>query len=133
MKVKTLLIYLVSAFLCCSGNLYAQDEKLYSYQELDNKPQFQGGDLNSFALWVHKNVTYPPIARDNGIQGRVIIQFTVGADGSIRDVKAIRSVDITLDKEAVRVVKSSPQWTPAQKDGNAVATRVNIPVLFRLQ
>ena len=133
MKSFKLLICFLFAICCYSGNMMAQDEKLYSYQELDDKPQFQGGDLNSFTHWVHKNVTYPPIARDNGVQGRVIVQFTVAADGSIRDVKAIRCVDVTLDKEAVRVVKSSPKWTAATKDGVAVATRVNIPVLFRLQ
>ena len=133
MKPFKLLVLFVLATCCLSGNLFAQDDNLYSYQELDVKPQFQGGDLNSFTLWVHKNTTYPPIARDNGVQGRVIVQFTVASDGSIKDVKAIRSVDVTLDKEAVRVVKSSPKWTPATKDGAAVATRVNIPVLFRLQ
>jgi protein TonB len=88
--------------------------------------------LNSFTVWVHKNVTYPSIARDNGVQGRIIIQFTVGPDGVVRDIKAIRSVDVTLEKEAIRVVKSSPKWEPGVKDGASVATRMNIPVIFRL-
>lgn len=132
MKSFKLLVIFFFAIWCSSGTLFAQDEKLYSYQEVDAKPQFKGGDLNSFTVWVHKNVTYPSIARDNGVQGRIIIQFTVGTDGAVRDIKAIRSVDVTLEKEAIRVVKSSPKWEPGMKDGAAVATRMNIPVIFRL-
>ena len=132
MKLFKLLVLFCFAIWCSSGTLFAQDEKLYSYQEVDAKPTFKGGDLNSFTVWVHKNVTYPSIARDNGVQGRIIIQFTVGPDGVVRDIKAIRSVDVTLEKEAIRVVKSSPKWEPGMKDGAAVATRMNIPVIFRL-
>ena len=122
MKPFKLLVLFCFAIWFSSGNLFAQDEKLFTYQEVDTKPTFKGGDLNSFTVWVHKNVTYPSIARDNGVQGRIIIQFTVGPDGVVRDIKAIRSVDVTLEKEAIRVVK----------DGASVATRMNIPVIFRL-
>ena len=90
MKLFKLLVLFCFAIWCSSGTLFAQDEKLYSYQEVDTKPTFKGGDLNSFTVWVHKNVTYPSIARDNGVQGRIIIQFTVGPDGVVRDIKAIR-------------------------------------------
>lgn len=132
MKPFKLLVLFCFAIWFSSGNLFAQDEKLFTYQEVDTKPTFKGGDLNSFTVWVHKNVTYPSIARDNGVQGRIIIQFTVGPDGVVRDIKAIRSVDVTLEKEAIRVVKSSSKWEPGVKDGASVATRMNIPVIFRL-
>ncbi len=122
MKPFKLLVLFCFAIWFSSGNLFAQDEKLFTYQEVDTKPTFKGGDLNSFTVWVHKN----------GVQGRIIIQFTVGPDGVVRDIKAIRSVDVTLEKEAIRVVKSSPKWEPGVKDGASVATRMNIPVIFRL-
>ena len=120
MKPFKLLVLFCFAIWFSSGNLFAQDEKLFTYQEVDTKPTFKGGDLHSFIVWVDKNVTYPSIARDNGVQGRIIIQFTVGPDGVVRDIKAIR------------VVKSSPKWEPGVKDGASVATRMNIPVIFRL-
>ena len=76
---------------------------------------------------------YPPIAAENGVQGRVIVQFVVEKDGSVTDVHVARSVDPSLDKEAVRVVKVMPKWIPGKQNGSAVRVKYTVPVLFKLQ
>ena len=100
---------------------------------VEHKPKFQGGDQNDFTKWVFNNIVYPEIAKENGVQGRVILQFTVDKDGSVKNVKVLRGVDSSLDKEAVRVVSSSPKWEPGrQRDKPAKVTFV-FPVIFQLR
>ena len=77
------------------------------------------------------NVKYPVIAQENGIQGRVICQFVVNRDGSIVDVEVVRPVDPSLDKEAIRVIKSMPNWSPGKQRGKAVRVKYTLPVNFR--
>jgi len=91
------------------------------------------GDLNEFRNWVNKNLVYPAAAAEKGIQGKLYIQFTVSKRGSVFDVKVIRGVDPILDQEAIRVIKSSPLWTPAMQSGKNVAQQFVIPVNFVLQ
>ena len=83
--------------------------------------------------WLQKNLKYPPVAQENGIQGRVLVQFVVNKDGSIVEPKVLRSVDASLDKEAMRVVQQMPKWTPGRQRGKAVRVRFTLPVTFRLQ
>ena len=83
--------------------------------------------------WLRDNIKYPVIAAENGIEGRVIVQFVVSKTGSISDVRVARSVDPSLDKEAVRVVSSMPNWTPGKQNGSAVNVRFTLPVTFKLQ
>ena len=100
---------------------------------VEHKPKFQGGDQNDFTKWVFNNIVYPEIAKENGVQGRVILQFAVDNDGSVKNVKVLRGVDSSLDKEAVRVVSSSPKWEPGrQRDKPAKVTFV-FPVIFQLR
>ena len=100
---------------------------------VEHKPKFQGGDQNDFTKWVFNNIVDPEIAKENGVQGRVILQFTVDKDGSVKNVKVLRGVDSSLDKEAVRVVSSSPKWEPGrQRDKPAKVTFV-FPVIFQLR
>lgn len=100
---------------------------------VEKKPTFQGGDQNDFTKWVFNHIVYPEIAKENGVQGRVILQFTVDKDGSVKNVKVLRGVDSSLDKEAVRVVSSSPKWEPGrQRDKPAKVTFV-FPVIFQLR
>ena len=100
---------------------------------VEHKPKFQGGDQNDFTKWVFNNIVYPEISKENGVQGRVILQFTVDKDGSVKNVKVLRGVDSSLDKEAVRVVSSSPKWEPGrQRDKPAKVTFV-FPVIFQLR
>ena len=83
-------------------------------------------------MYLRENVKYPIIAQQNGIQGMVLVQFVVECNGSITDVNVIRGVDPSLDKEAVRVVKSMPKWTPGKQNGQAVRVKFTLPVNFKL-
>ena len=109
------------------------EEEAIPFQLVEEKPKFQGGDANAFSAWVAKNLNYPEIAKENGVQGRVMLQFTVNPNGSISDVKVLRGVDPSLDKEAVRVVSSSPKWTPGRQRDRAVKVTYTFPVIFQLR
>ncbi len=100
---------------------------------VEEKPQFMGGDENEFSKWVAKNMTYPEMAKENGIQGRVICSFVVNAEGKVVDVKILRGVDPSLDKEAMRVISMSPQWTPGKQRTKAVRVKYTFPVIFQLR
>lgn len=99
------------------------------FQVVEDMPTFPG-DINK---WLGKNVKYPVIAQENNIQGRVTVQFVIERDGSITDVKVLRGVDPSLDKEAVRVVKSMPKWKPGKQRGKPVRVSYTVPINFRLQ
>lgn len=103
------------------------------YALVDQKPRFQGGGANEFSKWVNQHLCYPYDAKKDGIQGRVTLQFSVNADGNVVDVKVLRSVDPSLDKEAVRVVSSSPKWTPGKHNDKPVKVTFTFPVIFRLK
>ena len=100
---------------------------------VENKPKFMGGDQNEFTKWVFKNVVYPEIAKENGVQGRVMLTFIVDTDGKVKDVRVLRGVDSSLDKEAVRVVSKSPKWEPGRQRDKPVKVRYTFPVIFRLR
>ncbi len=102
------------------------------YQLVEVKPSFNGGDANDFAAWVNSNLHYPQAAKEAGIQGRIILQFTVKADGKIDDVKVLRGVHPDLDAEAVRVVASSPDWNPGYVKGEPVNVLYTFPIIFKL-
>ncbi len=99
---------------------------------VENKPEFPGGD-QALMKYIAENIKYPVIAQENGIQGRVICQFVVNKDGSIVDIDVVRSVDPSLDKEAIRVIKSMPKWKPGKQRGKAVRVKFTLPIVFRLQ
>ncbi|MBR7183110.1 MAG: TonB family protein [Alistipes sp.] len=104
-----------------------------TFTATEQMPQFMGGDLRSFQIWVSQRLVYPPIAQENGIQGTVVVQFIVEKDGSLSNIKVLRSPDNSLSKEAVRVVSSSPKWTPGRQNGEAVRVQYRIPIGFKLQ
>lgn len=108
------------------------EEAPISFQLVEIKPSFQGGDTNAFSKWVQENLTYPETAKKNGIYGRVTLQFTVNTDGTASDITVLRGVDPSLDKEAVRVVSMSPKWTPGKQDGHPVRVTYAFPVIFNL-
>ena len=83
--------------------------------------------------WIAKNVKYPMIAQENNIQGKVFVQFVIEKDGSVSDVKVARSVDPSLDKEAIRVVKAMPKWKPGKQRGKPVRVSYTVPINFQLQ
>ena len=109
------------------------EEEAIPFQLVEEKPSFNGGDANEFSKWVNSRLVYPEIAKENGVQGRVTLQFTVNADGSVSNVKILRGVDSSLDKEAVRVVSSSPKWKPGKQRDRAVKVTYTFPVIFQLR
>lgn len=110
-----------------------EEDEVYDFYKVETKPTFQGGDPNAFSKWVGQHLVYPEQAKEMGIKGRVILQFTIGADGKLTDIKVVRGVDKTLDDEAVRVVKSSPKWSPGRQRDRAVKVTYTFPVIFELR
>ncbi len=100
---------------------------------LDTKPGFNGGDANEFTKWVNTQLQYPEQAKKDKVEGRVVIQFTIGTDGEVRDVKLLRGVREDLDTEAMKVVASSPKWEPGRKNGEAVPVHFTFPVVYKIQ
>ena len=109
------------------------EEEAIPFQLVEEKPSFQGGDANQFSKWVNSRLVYPEIAKENGVQGRVTLQFTVEKDGTVTKVKVLRGVDPSLDKEAVRVVSMSPKWKPGKQRDRAVPVTYTFPVIFQLR
>ena len=109
-----------------------EEEDQVIFQVVETMPSFPGGDADLFKF-LSNNVKYPVIAQENGIQGRVICQFVVNKDGSIVDVEVVRAVDPSLDKEAIRVIKSMPKWSPGKQRGKSVRVKYTLPVNFKLQ
>ncbi|NHB67339.1 M56 family metallopeptidase [Perlabentimonas gracilis] len=121
--------------------LIANDDEISKTSEAEGEifvvvekmPRFQGGDINKFLEYISKNLQYPEIAADNGIQGRVIMSFIIEPDGRLTNAKILRGADPSLDKEALRVVESSPVWTPGTQRDEPVRVSFNIPILFTLE
>ena len=104
-----------------------------AYAEVEVLPTFNGGHANAFAQWAYGQLKYPEQAIQDQAQGRVVVQFIIGADGVVRDAQVVRGVREDLDAEALRVVSSSPQWEPGKQSGKAVPVSFNFPVVFKLQ
>ena len=95
-----------------------QDEEQNKiFEVVEQQPSFPGGSVNG---WLSEHIKYPVVAAENGIQGRVVVQFVVEKDGSVSQVKVVRGVDPSLDKEAVRVISSMPKWIPGKQNGGSV-------------
>ena len=109
-----------------------KEEETKVFDVVEVMPTFPGGQQALFE-WLSKNIKYPVVAEENGVQGRVIVTFVVERNGSITDVQVAKSVDPSLDKEAVRVVKAMPHWIPGKQNGSAVRVKFTVPVTFRLQ
>ena len=108
----------------------AEQNKVFDVVE--QQPQFPGG-MGALNQWLGSNIKYPAMAAENGIEGRVIVQFVVERDGSVSGVHVVRGVDSSLDKEATRVVAQMPKWIPGKQNGSAVRVKYTLPVTFRLQ
>ena len=98
---------------------------------VEDMPEFPGGDL-ALRKYINQQVNYPEIAKENGIQGRVFVQFVVNKKGLVEQVKVVRGVDPSLDKEALRVIKGLPKWTPGKQRGKAVKVSYTVPINFQL-
>ena len=102
------------------------------FEVVEEAAEFPGG-MPACLQFLYKNIKYPTIAQENGTQGQVVLQFVVERDGSITDIRVVKSVDPYLDKEALRVVKTMPKWKPGKQRGKPVRCRFTLPVRFRLQ
>lgn len=109
-----------------------KEEENKVFDVVEQMPSYPGGN-GALMQYLSKNIKYPVVAEENGIQGRVICTFVVERDGSVTDVRVAKSVDPSLDKEAVRVVSSMPKWIPGKQNGSAVRVKYTLPVTFRLQ
>jgi len=109
-----------------------KEEENKVFDVVEQMPSYPGGN-GALMQYLSSHIKYPVIAEENGIQGRVICTFVVERDGSITDVRIAKSVDPSLDKEAMRVVSSMPKWIPGKQNGSAVRVKFTLPVTFRLQ
>jgi protein TonB len=109
-----------------------EDEEV-AFIIVEDMPKFQGGDQNTFRSWTQSNLKYPEIAAENGISGRVFVNFVVNKNGEVVDAKVVRGVDPSLDQEALRVVRSSPRWEPGKQRGKPVKVQFTFPIVFVLQ
>ena len=116
-----------------TGVSVADEDDSIPFQLVEVKPRFNGGDASKFSEWVNAHLEYPDTAKENGVQGRVTLQFTVETDGSLSGVSVLRGVDSFLDQEAVRVVSSSPKWEPGMNKGKPVRVTYTFPVIFQLR
>ena len=130
---------------CCSQNKNKQENADVSapetveqtaaepmpFSEIDVKPSFNGGDAGEFAKWIGTQMTYPEECKEEGVEGRVMVNFTIGTDGKVTDVKVLRGVHEKLDAEAVRVISISPDWAPGMHEGKAVPVSFTIPIMFK--
>ena len=109
-----------------------EEEEQVIHIRVEKMPEFPGGQeaLNRYLV---RNIKYPLLAQENGIQGRVVCQFVVNSDGSIVDISVVRGVEESLDKEAIRVIKSMPKWTPGRQGGKSVRVKYTLPIRFKLE
>ena len=110
----------------------AEPEPEKVFDMVEQMPQFPGGDRELLSF-IAKNLRYPTIAQENGIQGKVFVRFVVSATGDVKDVKVMRSLDPSCDKEAIRVIQSLPKWIPGKQNGRNVPVYYTVPITFKLQ
>ena len=108
------------------------EKKEEIFKSVEQMPQFPGGE-QALMKYLSSHINYPPMAAENNVQGKVIVQFVVDKTGKVGEVKVVRSVDKDLDKEAVRVCKSLPKFTPGRQNGQPVSVWYTLPVQFKLQ
>jgi protein TonB len=121
-----------SKTLLVSEPVKPREEENKIFTVVEQMPSFPGG-MGALMQYLSKNIKYPPFAEENNIQGRVICTFVVERDGSVSDIRIARSVDPSLDKEAIRVVSGMPRWIPGRQNGQMVRVKYTLPVTFRLQ
>ena len=103
------------------------------FVKVEQMPSFKGGDLMTFRNWVMERIRYPQIAQENNITGRVLLQFVVERDGSLTNIQVLQTPDSSLSDEAIRVLKTSPKWTPGKQGNKTVRVKYTLPVEFRIQ
>ena len=128
LKVALMMLVLLFSFMTSTAQT-KKNNMVYDVVEV--MPQFPGGQI-AMLKYIMENIKYPKQIMEEGIQGRVTVSFIVEKDGRVSNVRLLRSVQPLLDKEAIRVVKSMPKWTPGKHNGKPVRVRFNLPVMFKL-
>lgn len=108
-------------------------EEEQPFVKVEQMPSFMGGDLLKFRNWVQDRLRYPTIAQENGISGRVLLSFVIEKDGSLTNIQVLQTPDRSLSDEAIRVLKSSPKWSPGKQRNQSVRVKYTLPVDFRIQ
>ena len=129
-SLKVALMMLVLLFSFTTSTAQTKKNNMV-YDVVEVMPQYPGGQI-AMLKYIMKNIKYPKQIMEEGIQGRVTVSFIVEKDGRVSNVRLLRSVQPSLDKEAIRVVKSMPKWTPGKHNGKPVRVRFNLPVMFKL-
>jgi protein TonB len=125
----SLLFILTAKAQSDTSNGIAADTLVFT--SVQQQPLFPGG-INKFYVYLEKYIRYPAIARENHIQGKVVIQMIIEKDGSLSNIKAIQSPSPELDQEAIRVIASSPKWKPGMENGRNVRVMYSVPMTFEL-
>ena len=129
LKVALMMFVLLFSFMTSTAQT-KKNNMVYDVVEV--MPQYPGGQI-AMLKYIMENIKYPKQIMEEGIQGRVTVSFIVEKDGRVSNVRLLRSVQPSLDKEAIRVVKSMPKWTPGKQNGKPVRVRFNLPVMFKLK
>ncbi|MBQ1224359.1 MAG: energy transducer TonB [Alistipes sp.] len=103
------------------------------FVKVEQMPSFMGGDLMTFRNWVQSKVRFPQIAQENNISGRVLLMFVIERDGSLTNIQVLQTPDSSLSDEAIRVLKTSPKWTPGKQRNQSVRVKYTLPIDFRIQ
>lgn len=130
-SLKVVLMMLVLLFSFMTSTAQTKKNNMV-FDVVEVMPQFPGGQI-AMLKYIMENIKYPEQAMKEGIQGRVAVSFIVEKDGRVSNVRLLHSVQSALDKEAIRVVKSMPKWTPGKHNGKPVRVRFNLPVMFKLK
>ncbi len=109
-----------------------EEEKIYNIATVEQQPEFPGGQ-SAMYKWLSDHINYPPAAAEEGVQGKVIVEFVVSKSGKVENVRVLRGRHQALDKEALRVVKAMPNWNPGRNNGQPVKVTYTLPVSFKLQ
>ena len=131
MKRIIFVVFAIMATLSINAQSEGTPVEETVYDVVEEMPQFPGGPSALFE-YLSNNLQYPVVAEENGVQGRVIVTFIVEKDGSISNAKVVKAVDPSLDKEAIRLVESMPNWIPGKQNGEPVRVKYTVPVTFRL-
>lgn len=111
--------------------LKPEDDDVVSFRVVEDLPQFPGGAVEMMK-WLQRNLKYPPVAQERKIQGKVVAEFIVNKDGSLTDVKVVKSLNPLFDREVLRVLRMMPRWTAGIQNDQPCRTKVCIPVVFKL-
>ena len=105
--------------------------EVYEFYQLEKRAEFPGGD-DELMKYIARNFKYPELAKDSGVQGTMFVEFVVEKDGSITNVKLLKTLCCGLNKEALRVIKSMPKWEPAMQRDKPVRMKFRIPIRAKL-